>query len=73
MDKYFQTLDMAAFRMMLDVNSDKAMKLYRHVLNSQHDAGPEADYIIRLWKKERGINAKNDSDRRGERQNSARP
>ena len=27
----------------------------------QHDAGPEADYIIRLWKKERGINAKNDS------------
>jgi len=73
MDKYFQTLDMAAFRMMLDVNSDKAMKLYRHVLNSQHDAGPEADYIIRLWKKERGINAQNDSDRRGERQNSARP
>lgn len=73
MDKYFQTLDMAAFRMMLDVNSDKAMKLYRHVLDSQHDAGPEADYIIRLWKKERGINAKNDSDRRGERQNSARP
>ena len=62
MDKYFQTLDMAAFRIMLDVNSDKAMKLYRHVLNSQHDAGPEADYIIRLWKQERGINAKDDDN-----------
>ena len=62
MDKYFQTLDMAAFRMMLDVNSDKAMKLYRHALDSQHDAGPEADYIIRLWKQERGINAKDDDN-----------
>ena len=70
MDKYFQTLDMAAFRMMLDVNSDKAMKLYRHVLDSQHDAEPEADYIIRQWKKERGINAQNDSDRRGEREDA---
>ena len=62
MDKYFATLDMANFRMMLEADSEKAMKLYRHVLNSQHDAGPEADYIIRLWKKERGINAKDDSD-----------
>jgi hypothetical protein len=70
MDKYFQTLDMAAFRMMLDVNSDKAMKLYRHVLDSQHDAGPEADYIIRLWKKERGINAKDDDHSRSEREDA---
>ena len=70
MDKYFQTLDMAAFRMMLDVNSDKAMKLYRHVLDSQHDAGPEADYIIRLWKKERGINAKDDDNSGSEREDA---
>ena len=70
MDKYFQTLDMAAFRMMLDVNSDKAMKLYRHVLDSQHDAGPEADYIICLWKKERGINAKDDDHSRSEREDA---
>lgn len=70
MDKYFQTLDMAAFRMMLDVNSDKAMKLYRHVLDSQHDAGPEADYIIRLWKKKRGINAKDDDHSRSEREDA---
>ena len=70
MDKYFQTLDMAAFRMMLDVNSDKAMKLYRHVLDSQHDAGPEADYIIRLWKKERGINAKDNDNSGSEREDA---
>ena len=70
MDKYFQTLDMAAFRMMLDVNSDKAMKLYRHALDSQHDAGPEADYIIRLWKKERGINAKDDDNSGSEREDA---
>ena len=70
MDKYFQTLDMAAFRMMLDVNSDKAMKLYRHVLDSQHDAGPEADYIIRLWIKERGINAKDNDNSGSEREDA---
>lgn len=55
MEKYFQTLDMAAFRMMLEADSAKAMKLYKHVLQSQHDAGPESDYIIRMWKKDRGI------------------
>ena len=70
MDKYFQTLDMAAFRMMLEPNSDKAMKLYRHVLDSQHDAGPEADYIIRLWKKERGINAKDNDNSGSEREDA---
>lgn len=55
MDKYFETLDMAAFRMMHDVDSPKATTLFRHVLDSQHDAGPEADYIIRMWKKDRGL------------------
>ena len=60
MDKYFQTLDMASFRMMLEADSDKAMTLYRHVLDRHHDVGPEADYIIRLWKQERGINAQDD-------------
>ena len=55
MEKYFQTLDMAAFRMQLQSDSAKAMKLYKHVLQSEHDAGPESDYIIRMWKKDRGI------------------
>jgi len=55
MEKYFQTLDMASFRMMLEADSAKAMKLYKHVLQRQHDAGPESDYIIRMWKKDRGI------------------
>ena len=55
MEKYFQTLDMAAFRMQLQSDSAKAMKLYKHVLQSEHDAGPESNYIIRMWKKDRGI------------------
>jgi len=55
MDKYFETLDLAQFRMMHDVNSEKATKLFKHVLDSQHDVGAESDYIIRLWKQERGI------------------
>ena len=58
MDKYFSSLDMAALRMQLPANSKKAMKLYRHVLHNDHDAGPEASYIIRLWKQERGIDEK---------------
>ena len=56
MDKYFETLDVAAFRMMHDVDSPEAATLFKHVLDSQHDAGPEADYIIRKWKKERKLN-----------------
>lgn len=59
MDKYFSSLDVAALRMQLPANSKKAMKLYRHVLHNEHDAGPEASYIIRLWKQERGIDEKN--------------
>lgn len=60
MDKYFETLDIAAFRMMHTIDSPKATKLFRHVLDVEHDAGPEADYIIRLWKKERKINPLSD-------------
>ena len=54
MDKYFETLDATAFRMMFEPDSDKAMKLYRQALAREHDAGPEANYIIRVWKEERG-------------------
>ena len=46
MDKYFETLDMAAFRMQHEMDSPKAMRLFRHVLDVEHEAGPEADYII---------------------------
>ena len=55
MDKYFETLDAAAFRMMFEPDNDKAMKLYRQALAREHDAGPEANYIIRVWKEERGL------------------
>ena len=56
MDKYFATLDMAALRMQHTMDSPKATKLFRHVLDLEHDAGPEADYIIRTWKQQRRIN-----------------
>ena len=56
MDKYFETLDVAAFRMQHMMDSPKAKRLFKHVLDTEHDAGPEADYIIRKWKKERKLN-----------------
>ena len=56
MDKYFETLDMAAFRMQHAIDSPKATKLFRLMLAIEHDAGPEADYIIRTWKQQRRIN-----------------
>jgi len=60
MDKYFQTLDMANFRMQHPPNSEKGMKVFRYVLERHHDAGPEADYIVKQWKKDRGIDADSD-------------
>ena len=57
MDKYFETLDLAAFRMQHVMDSAKAKRLFTHVLDTEHDAGPEADYIIRMWKEARGINS----------------
>ena len=55
MDKYFETLDLAAFRMQHMIDSPKAKRLFKHVLDTEHDAGPEADYIIRMWREARGI------------------
>ena len=46
---------MAAFRMQHTIDSPKATKLFRHVLDVEHDAGPEADYIIRMWKEARKL------------------
>jgi hypothetical protein len=37
------------------MDSPKAKRLFKHVLDTEHDAGPEADYIIRMWTKERRI------------------
>ena len=57
MDKYFETLDLAAFRMQHMMDSPKAKRLFKHVLDTEHDAGPEADYIIRMWREARRINS----------------
>ena len=66
MDKYFATLDLASLHMQHAMDSPKAQRLFRHVLDLEHDAGPEADYIIRTWKKERGLDESHDRDCRGD-------
>ena len=63
MDKYFQTLDLANFRMEHHPNSEKGMDVFRYVLDRHHDARPEADHIVRQWKKDRGIDEEDDSYR----------
>ncbi len=51
MDKYLETLD----RMKQSGKiSPQLLKTMRHALDGEHDAGPEANYIIRVWKEERG-------------------
>ena len=60
MDKYFETLDMAAFRMHAPNGFAQGYAPFQACARYvEHEAGPEADYIIRTWKKERGVN-KND-------------
>ena len=54
MEKYFHTLDVAVARMTHKIDSEKAKSLFRRLLDTEHQAGPEADYIIRTWKQERG-------------------
>tara|TARA_R100000900_G_scaffold145103_1_gene130214 strand:+ start:104 stop:331 length:228 start_codon:yes stop_codon:yes gene_type:complete len=66
MDKYFSSLDQAAILMVHEIDSPKAQKLFRHVLQLEHGAGAEADYIIRTWKEERGFDEEsNDQEERG--------
>lgn len=55
MDKYFFTLD-TVYRLFRDKTSSTELKaLMREDLAAQHDAGPEANYIIRVWSEQRGI------------------
>ena len=56
MDKYFLTLDRLYAMSHVEQSgriSNQLMKTMRHALDGEHDAGPEANYIIRLWKQER--------------------
>ena len=57
MEKYFQTLDNVGrlFHVEQSKTVDKKeLKVLRRALDGQWNAGPEANYIIREWKKERG-------------------
>tara|TARA_R100000482_G_C5006731_1_gene93908 strand:+ start:106 stop:285 length:180 start_codon:yes stop_codon:yes gene_type:complete len=57
MDKYLETLD-RIYQLFHVKQSGKIspqlLKTMRHALDGEHDAGPEANYIIRVWKQERG-------------------
>ena len=50
MDKYFQVLDQIALHAKRPVDSRRVKSQMRKELNRIFDAGPEADYIIRVWR-----------------------
>ncbi len=55
MDKYFSTLD-TVYRLFAHKTTAEDLKaLMREDLAAQHDARPEANYIIRVWSEERRI------------------
>ncbi len=55
MAKYFETLD-TVYRLFRHKTTTKELKaLMREDLDAQHDAGPEANYIIRIWAEDRGV------------------
>ena len=57
MEKYFDTLDQIYRLFHVKQNqkiSNQLLRAMRNALDGQHDAGPEANYIIRTWKQERG-------------------
>tara|TARA_R100001086_G_C11732257_1_gene230044 strand:- start:28 stop:231 length:204 start_codon:yes stop_codon:yes gene_type:complete len=63
MEKYFKTLDETVLLMTHDITSEKAQRLFEHVLNKQHDAGPEAKYIIKQWREDRNVDEKGKPNR----------
>ena len=53
MVKYFETLD-TVYRLFRHKTTTEELKaLMREDLDAQHGAGPEANYIIRVWSEER--------------------
>lgn len=54
MEKYFATLDTVYRLFRHKTTSEELKALMREDLDAQHDAGPEANYIIRVWAEERG-------------------
>lgn len=53
MDKYFQVLDQVALNAKRPVDSRRVKSQMRKEITRIFDAGPEADYIIRVWREER--------------------
>jgi len=54
-DKYFYTLD-EVFRLFKHkVDANQMLELMKTDLEAQHDAGPEARWIIKCWSEDRGV------------------
>ena len=62
MDKYFQVLDQIALHAKRPVESRRVKAQMRKELNRIFDAGPEADYIIRVWREGRSKAAESATD-----------
>jgi len=48
MNKYFDTLDVV-HNLVKNRPLSQRLKAYENALRQEHDAGPEANYIIKLW------------------------
>jgi hypothetical protein len=49
MEKYFETIDRVMFHVKhKSLNSQK--KAIKKAMRREHDAGPEANYIFKLWR-----------------------
>ena len=55
MESYFETLDWVYGHYHQKVTGAQLVALMKTDLDAQHDAGPEAGWIIRCWKEDRGI------------------
>lgn len=55
MESYFETLDWVYGHYHQKVTGAQLLVLMKTDLDAQHDAGPEAGWIIRCWKEDRGI------------------
>ena len=59
MNKYFDTLDVV-HNLVKNRPFSQRLRAYENALRLEHDVGPEANYIIKLW----NDSPKNDMDRR---------
>jgi hypothetical protein len=53
MNKYFRTLDQATlFHVEPYMSEAQTMRVLKKALNKEHQAGPEAKHIIKIWREQ---------------------